>query len=363
MQTSQELPSIDAPEPSPAPKSNAMLILVATLCAVFAMPFSDDRNVEFPHRWWKLHGQYLDGVAMVVAKYKDVHGHYPDNNQGIHDLDTFDVRFDASLLPRESNSALPARDPANFFNRQIDTFFWHRISEEIRRYRVDPGLVPQNGISLNYGPFLVTGGDDLSSLDDERRVQVAISQNDCFYLLGPNCVYDPSITPYVYENRNGLDAKLFANSIANSDPGRKFSREVAQGVYVYSYNARHYYETYWSRLLVRRGRIYGFGGLAMGLFVVAAFRARRYRLGLMPFLFPVVGAILTFGASSGVWMTCYVPSSMPWRNPKDLDAQKRLLEQFRDSGVITPETYGKAMKGYETDAVFVPSKEPGKYRE
>ena len=53
---------------------------------------------------------------------------------------------------------------------------------------------------------------------------------------------------------------------------------------------------------------------------------------------------------------------MPQRFPKDLEAQQRLLEQFRDSGVISPETYGKAMKGYETDAVFVPSKDPGPSR-
>ncbi|MCX6868352.1 MAG: hypothetical protein NTV46_19535 [Verrucomicrobia bacterium] len=54
---------------------------------------------------------------------------------------------------------------------------------------------------------------------------------------------------------------------------------------------------------------------------------------------------------------------MPQRFPKDLEAQRRLLEQFRDSGVINAETYGKAMKGFETDAVFVPSKDPVPGRE
>jgi len=361
METPPATPAMHEPEPPPVSRSNAVLILLAILCAVFAIPFGDDRDVEFTRRWWQLHDQYLDGLAAAVAKYKDVHGRYPDNNQGLRDLDTFEARFDASVIPRERGSAPPARDPANFFERQIHTFFWHQVSEDIMRYRADPGLMPQNGISLNYGPFLVTG-DDLSFEPNERRVQVAITRNNCFYLLGPNGVYDPSITPYGYENRNGLDGKLFADSITNSDPRHKFSREVADGVYVYSYNARHYYETYWGRLVARRGRIYGFGALALGLWVVAVYRARKYRLGKASLVFPAVGAILALGFSHATWATCYLPSSMPRRNPKDLDAQKRLLEQFRDSGVITAETYGKAMMGYETDAVFVPSKEPGPSR-
>ena len=78
-----------------------------------------------------------------------------------------------------------------------------------------------------------------------------------------------------------------------------------------------------------------------------------------PLVFPAVTALLAFGLSSGIRMTCYIPSSMPRRNAKDLEEQERLLEKFRDSGVINAETYGKAMKGFETDAVFVPSKEPG----
>jgi hypothetical protein len=361
METTPATPAMHEPEPPPAPKGNAVLILVATLCAVFAIPFGDDRDVGFPRKYWQLHDQYLDDVAAAVAKYKDVHGRYPDNNQGLHDLDTFEARFELLVTARGGRPEPADPDPAEFFRRHFGRSFWYTISGQIRCYRAYNSRHGRDGSDIMFGPYFVIDSD-LPFESNERRVRIAISQNNCFYLLGPNCVYDPSITPYGYENRNGLDGRLFANSIANSDPRRKFSREVADGVYVYSYNARHYYETYWGRLVARRGRIYGLGAIALGLWVVAAYRARKYRLGKTSLVFPAVGAILALGFSHATWATCYVTSSMPRRDPKDLDAQKRLLEQFRDSGVITAETYGKAMTGYETDAVFVPSKDPGPSR-
>ena len=361
MPTSPETPTMDQPKPPSAPKGNVVLILLAILCAFMVGPHIGDRDVEYPRGWWKFHEPYLDGVAAAVAKYKEVHGRYPDNNQGLHDLDTFEARFDALVTSGGKDPEPADPDPATFFRRHVGGAFWKYIREDFKRYRYN-SRYGRNGSDIMFGPFIVIDSDQPCE-PDERRVQIAISQNDCFYLLGQNCVFDPSITPYGYENRNGLDAKLFANSIANSDPQRNFSREVAQGVYVYSYNAKHYYEIYRGRLLARRAKIYGFGILALGFFVVAAYRVRKYRLGKASLVFPALAAILAFGASHATWVSCYITNSMPRRNRKDLDAQQRLLEQFRDSGVITPETYRKAILGFETDAVFVPSKDPGPSRE
>jgi len=355
-------PIMNEPEPSPRPKGTAVLIVLATLCSVLAAPYGDDRDVEFARSRWNLHDPYLDGVAGALAKYKDAHGHYPDNNQGLGALDTFDARFEALMELSPVDSAHSDMDPAKFFQRHVSRQFWLSIRDQIRGSRAEDGRLPQDGEELQIYPFFVIG-NDLSVGAHECRAQVAISKNNCFYLLGPNCVYDPSITPYGYENRNGLDATHFANSIANSDAGRKFSREVAPGIYVYSYNARDYYRTYRDALWARCGRIYGFGGLALGLFGVAAFRALKYRLGKTALLFPALATFLAFGFSYSIQATCYISSSMPRRNAKDLEAQKRLLEKFRNSGVINSETYAKAMKSFETDAIFVRSNEPGPGRE
>ena len=355
MPTPLATPDLTEPEPFPAPKSNVGLILLAILCAGFAVPQEDDREVGLPLRKWQFHATYLDGVAMALAKYKDVHGHFPDNNQGLQSLDTFGSRFETLMEPRRSELAPPDPDPAKFFSRHTDRYFWEMIRNQIRECRAQTGRFPQNGDELPFPPFY---GNYLASGDRLRRVQVAISENDCLYLLGPNCMFDPSLTPYGYENRTGLDGKLFADSIANSDPTHKFSRELAPGVYVYSYNARDYYQTYRNKLFARRARIFIPGGLAAGLLVIAAYRSRKYGLRKAPLVFPALAALLGLGVSASIRTTCYIFSSMPRRNPEDLAAQKRLLEQFRSSGVITPETYGKAMQAFETDAVFVPSKEP-----
>jgi hypothetical protein len=331
------------------------LILLSVVCALIAGSYTDDRAVGSARRWWQLHDQWLDGVAEVVVKYNVVHGHYPDNNQGLQSMDTFDARFDASMEIPSSQLADGAFDPADFFSKSANRFFWRTINGHVRQYRANNGRPPQDAEELSAGPFFPS---DWYISEDVRRVQVAISPNNCLYLLGPNCVYDPLFTPYGYENRNGLDGKLFAGSIANRDPGRNFSREVAPGVYVYSYNARKYYRTYQGNLLARWGRIFGFAALAFGLLVLAGYRVSKYGLSKPPLVFPALAAMLAFAASSTVRVTCYIPSPMPRRNPKDLAAQKQLLEKFHNSGVINSETYAKAMKCFEGDAVFVPPKKP-----
>lgn len=348
-----ESPFSGEEEPYQKPKSNTMLILLAGLCAFLAVPFSDYRDVEFPLRFWKLHATYLDGMAMTLSKYQKVHDHFPDNNQGLQSLDTFESRFELFMEPKQSEwvDTAPA-DPAKFFSRQIGLSF-REIRNQIHNSRDQTGRLPKNPEEM---PFLPFYGSSLTDDGQSRRVQVAISENDCLYLLGPNGVFDPSITPYGYENRNGLDAKLFADSIANNDPGRNYSRELSPGVYVYSYNAMSYYRKYRNNLIARRVNIFLPGGLAVGLIVLAAYRSDKYGLRMYPLVFPTFAALLAFGAVPRV--SCYKTSSMPRREPKDLEAQKRMLENFRGSGVITAETYAKAMQGFQTDAVFVPPKDP-----
>ena len=338
------------------------LILLAILCAGFAVPQGDDREVGIPRRVWQLHANYLDGLATALAKYENVHRHFPDNNQGLQSLNTFDARFETLMELPWSDSAPLDPDPANVFRGQVQRNFWDNVRERIRRSRTVDGQLPQNRDDLMIWPFS-TIEPDRPHYEDERRVQVAISANDCFYLLGPNCVYDPSLTPYGYENRTGLDTKLFADSIANSDRSRNYSRELVPGVYVYSYNARDCYLKYRNKLFARRARLFIPGGLAVGLVVVAAYRGGKYGLRKTPLVLPALAALLGFGVSASIRMTCYIFNTMPRHNPKDLAAQKQLLEQFRSSGVITPETYGKAMQAFETDAVFVPSKPPEPGRE
>ena len=74
MQSLPETPATNEPESTPVSKSNAAWILAATVSTLLALPYGDDRSVDFAHRMWKLHDQNLDGVAMAVGKYKDVHG-------------------------------------------------------------------------------------------------------------------------------------------------------------------------------------------------------------------------------------------------------------------------------------------------
>ena len=342
---------------------SAGLILLATLFAVLAVPWEDDRALSSAKNKWKLHDQYLDGLAETLTAYKRTHGDYPDNNKGLDALDTFDSRFNILIFVSFDRDSPKDFNPTQAFESCFgDMYSWRRTSEALHAFRSKSGRAPQNANelqSINFRSRIITGPDEYinkwvaEDRDSFRRVEVAISRNDSLYLLGSGCVYDPAITPYVYENRNGLDKELFSDSIATRDVLRRFSRKVAPGVfYIYSYNARVYYRTYRAEFWKWWGKICGFGLLSLWLCVIALRRGAKFRL-----MFPVLGVLVSFFSAATTRATCYRPRFMFRTRPRDLKAQKQLLEKFHDSGVIDSATYAKALNGFKEGGVFQPVKE------
>ena len=332
-------------------RSNARLLWAATICTLFAVPWGDDRDVGLPRRSWEAHSACLDGLAHALTKYREKHGAWPGNDEGLYALDTFDARFKALVPvqpPVPGEVAFP--DPARFLEHHVFPRFlrWRMFSDEIAAFRTKHGRAPQNAAEFGAPLFQPEGLDD----PDFRKIECAITDNNQLLLLGGHSVLDPSLTPYVYENRDNLGKEPFAGSIADADRGRKFSRQLAPGIVVYSYNARDCYESYRDAWIGRYGRVYAFGALALGLWVAAIVRAVRHRLFKGPLLIPPLAWVLTAAAGTVVMATCYIASSLPHRSPKALAAQKELLKKFRDSGVIREETYQKALQAFEADTIL-----------
>ncbi|MBN8458924.1 MAG: hypothetical protein J0M04_13905 [Verrucomicrobia bacterium] len=338
-------------EPTEARGGFTGWILLATLFAILAVPFTDGRVVGRAHQCWKLHDEHLDGLNEALLKFREVHGKFPDNNQGLHAMDTFGSRFNATLESRESrNRSDPSPDdPSLILERNLHRMFWIGAEHNIARFHTAEGRLPANAEELS----LEVLPEDYAN-EDDRRTEIAITSNNQLFFLAPGCVLDPSLTPYVYENRNGLEKGAFSTSPADSDLRRKFSRNPAPGIFVYSLNARDYYHTYRNGFIVRCGGIGGFGILSLACWIMVFLRTRGVHG--QPWLrsIPVVGGMLAIGFSAVSQPTCYIASLIPRRNPKSVDAQKRLLEKFHHDGVIQDETYQKALRGFETESIFPP---------
>ena len=336
-------------EPPRTTGGTGIWILLASVFAMVAVPFDDDRGVAIPRRYWMLHDKHLDGLAESLLKYREVHGTFPDNNQGLYALDTFGSRFTVPVFiwNRMEGSITPDPEPSRFIEANFQRIFWHIAEEEITRFHNAEGRLPSEAKDLGNGWFW-----DEDGTEDSRRAEVAITSNNQLFFLAPGCVLDPSLTPYVYENRQGLEESAFAGSIADSDWRRKFSRQPAPGIFVYSLNARDWYLIYRDSFVARYGRIWGASALSFGCWIMVFLRTRGRKGRNWVRTIPLVGGLLALGASTGIHMTCYVTSSCPRRRPESIEAQKRLLEKFHRDGVIHDDTYRKALAGFETETIF-----------
>lgn len=340
--------------PSKARAGATVWILLATVFAIMAVPFTDSRNVGIPHRYWELHNRCLDDLADALVKYRNLHGTYPDNDQGLYALDTFGARFEVAIddLRGKKDSTKTNSHPALFLEGRVHRTFWLIVQEQIPRFHAWKGRPPANAEELGM-PWLAP--TEPPTGPDARRAEIAITDHDQLFFLAPGCVLDPSLTPYVYENRNGRDESAFADSIANSDWRRKFSREPAPGIFISSHNARDCYLAYRDQFIARYSRVWGAGALSLACWIVAIRRTRRFRGRKWPLVIPAIGAFLASGLGTGSFVTCYITRAIPWRKPESVEAQKRLLEKFHRDGVIRGDTYQTALQGFETQAVFPPA--------
>jgi len=243
-------------------RSVAVILIAATagVGAFLAAGYGHDgRGMSWLDEHLAFIRKQLEGLKDSLRLYKEAHGRYPTNDEGLAVLDTFESRF-------KTRFALPKQEMRGAYGGLLGgSGFWPRELEiclEVFRIRNERSpetadeffstcrIQPSQALSLK--------GLDLSRLGDEWSVydlEMAIDRNNNLYVLTPGGVVSPWHIPYVYENRNGLDAALFADSPANDDGRRRYSVEVDDGIYVYSVGGQSYAEEYdaaWRRRNVPR---------------------------------------------------------------------------------------------------------------
>lgn len=315
-------------------------------------PFEDDRSL-----WWiRCHLDYiqeqLTGLKSNLLEYHEINGRYPTNDEGLAVLDNFDAKFELTLFRHPESR--PERT-WNFGGGAINQFWWQDITKRIQDYRQKHGQVPQttaefleshigSALDPEWRSFAL---EDLESLEFD----VAIGKEDNLYFLSPAGIMSPWLMPYVYENRNGLNQVLFADSPARRDSKKLYSIQVDDGIYVYSVGGRFYNK----KLSVMWWQRYGPRILGVGLiltavvFLVLIIRSSKKTaiIGILA-LAGSVGGGIGFGFKNITYATCYIMSLLfSWRDPEMIVQQKELLDKYHENGVINDMTYEKSLSALE----------------
>lgn len=334
-------------------KSTWLIILACLLVATGGYLLAGRRTDDTGLRWKGAHlafiQEQLNALADELRRYHEIHGRYPTNDEGLGALE-FDARFS---VPSDLGSN---GEESGLFSRELA---WQIVAEgalsnRLAEYRTSHHHPPRN--AAEFTEMWGLGGGKIAEPVDPSApvVDLAISRDDHLFLLREGMVLSPWYLPYGYENRRGMDASLFAGSPADDGDGR-YVLKVDEGIYVYSvggqlwadeydYASFHYHKWFWIG-----------GGMflvALVLVLVATRSARRIGEALL-----MMGgfAILGLGAGKLFQATCYAMAGLFHRRDEQAVARQReLLTQFRDRGVITPDTYARAMTAIDKGPVHAP---------
>jgi hypothetical protein len=249
------------------------------------------------------------------------------NDEHLGVLDDFQIRFPLPVRPVEDER----RNPSGI--RWMGEWSRQNILASTLREQVRRPLARQQALA-----------ESLYLTADIPGIEIAIGKRDTILLFRDGLACSPWGIPYVYENRNGLPASVFADSPATHPDGR-FSLKVDEGIYLWCISAKG--PAGELAVLEARKSIRQVAGWVMIALFVAALLWWTFRiytgLGCAGWLAMLIslpaGAVMTT-----VGTTCYV--MIPFfshRDPTTIAAQQELLARYRDAGVITDATYRRAM--------------------
>jgi hypothetical protein len=269
------------------------------LTLAFGGMFCSQPKYQYEPGWYNGHlktmREHLETISQQLKVYHSRNGKYPDNNEGLAAL----------------------------------TEFRTKLSEN--RYDLPE---PMGKLPKEYNEKIRSGSRDMAAYGEG--------------------ILSPWLEPFIYENRTGLDAKLFADSPATLDTGRNYSAKVDEGVYIYSAGTMLFYREYkW--LLIEMWSVRIIFCLLLILFIVLFARTKPKTTGKPPVWQQVIkgvgGTILILASlfvSQATMVTCYIMNSFGlYRRPEMMAEYNKLLEKYYQKGVINQATYDKVKKAMD----------------
>ncbi|MBM4037893.1 MAG: hypothetical protein FJ290_05205 [Planctomycetes bacterium] len=320
----------------------ALCAVVAVVMAGFGAYFAGGHGEsKMGIFWWDTHleviqGQ-LAGLRVHLQDFRQAHGRYPTNDEGLAALDNFVSRGKCELPSRWGEPRLP--------DLSDDLFTWRNAKLAVQLHREHYGRPPATAQEFREffrHQFGVKMPEDNAAQTVE--IELAIGKDDSLFILSPAGVLSPWLVPYVYENRNGLAPTLFADSPANADRGERYSLRVDEGIYVHSVGGllcaqvrdRHWWEYHGPQFVG-----YALLAAALALVVTLVWRSKRVPKATV---FTVAVSATIGSLAGGFYAMCYAMRSLfSRRSPELISQQRDLLAKYHSRCVINEASYQKAM--------------------
>jgi len=312
--------------------------------------------------------QPLSALKVHLQNYRKSHGRYPSTDEGLATLDNFTTRVKIRMYrhaDRWNSEADSLCSPSS--KRELYERYFQHLRDSVREYRREHGHTPQTSDEVRklvfgspYSRYLEPGEvepEDCPAGVEPVEWELALGHNDEVFFMSPGVLLSHWQMPYVYENRNGADASVFADSPADNDPEGRFSIKVDKGVYIWSVSAKkdaeERIESYRqaNRRLDRR-QSFRVTQCVIGVMLLLASiawiwwqvpRVSKIRAAACLGISVIMVALLRRAPLESM-TTCYIPSLILWRNPVAVSRRRELLDKYRAGGAISDETYRKSLE-------------------
>jgi hypothetical protein len=240
-----------------------------------------------------------------------------------------------------------------------------RVVKGLEKWHERQGRWPTNGEGLT---VLHPKGPNVRDLRDPEQVLNSRLGGDPFgsdrYLfLSDAGLLTPHLVPYLYENRNDAPPGAFEGSPVEDDGGREWSAAVADGIYVWSVDGRKC-ESELSAIHREMALTVGGSYLATVVFAILWMNRRLrdkarpgIRQGTWYVLRGIGGTLLFLFAllvGPGTAVTCYMMRHF-WlgRRPALAAECERILDFYRDRGVLSPEAHDRFVMAIRDDGAAI----------
>ncbi len=349
-----------------APLVVALMLLLGTVMLLVGQSYSRSR-LRPGGTHTDIVREDLAELSKLLTAYREKHGRYPTNDEGLCALDTFESRFPAQMHRR---SGAGDCEPGFLLGSEWEGFYRQSMEVPLDVYRAEHGRPPQSMQELIDADPLRTDFQKDPGAYEVSPIEVGLTSNMHVFLIGGGGVLSPWRMPYIYENHRGQEPAAFKGSIAADDDDRQWSVRVDDGVYISSMGEFYVFNDPLPPFTGELIALCGIGVMILAIVIGAVGCSRRRSAGKRFVMAGVLLAGTALGVSMALPTMCYKAAALLRRRPEMAKLHRELLDKYRAAGVITPETFAratklpeyKAMEARKPDAATKPTTRPGDAR-
>lgn len=295
-------------------------------------------------------GTQLDGLRDLLREYRARHGKYPTLEEGLRVLDGYAARFSTPHDAETLRWALFTRNPMGLF------LVLSECRDGLGKF---PRSLEEFVENWWMGARWLLEGPE-KPVPESERGEIALAPNGALYVLQGGEVLSPWGLPFVYENRAAGGKPQAGAAGEREEEDSRYLRRVDEGVSVSCFEARFADQELAKIRRTVRLKVWlcrastilcaALFGISLAVALARNPGLRRKILARTGALGAVLGGAFIVGYL-GVALTrysCYVMHFFwHWLDRDQIPTCEALLEKYRASGAIRPDTYERLRRAFE----------------